>query len=91
MLKRALAFAAIGVGAVGMAVPAGAQTYVQDDVFTRDTTGVQPTVVQRGPVGQALPRTGDDSTAPLGRLGAGLLVAGGVTVFVAKRRQQANA
>jgi LPXTG-motif cell wall-anchored protein len=39
----------------------------------------------------ALPRTGTDSSMALGQLGAVLLAAGGVTVFVTRRRQLAKA
>ncbi len=89
MLKRALAVAAIGVAA--FTAPAAAQTpgtaYVQDEVIERGGDVLPNTVVQGQPVGRALPRTGDDSTVPLGQLGAGLLVAGGVVVFVARRKQ----
>jgi LPXTG-motif cell wall-anchored protein len=40
--------------------------------------------------GVPLPRTGDDSSIDLGRVGLFLLAAGGATVYAVRRRQTAN-
>ena len=74
---------AVGVSVTGTDCVRGVQ-------FTQ--TAVLTPVQAGGATGGApLPRTGDDTSLNLGRIGLFLVAAGGVTVFMARRRQLAHA
>lgn len=74
---------ATGVSVTGTDCVRGVQ-FTQSLVLT-------PVQAGTGTAGAPLPRTGDDTTLDLGRIGLFLVAAGGVAVFAARRRQPAHA
>jgi hypothetical protein len=74
---------AVGVSVTGTDCVRGVQ-FTQTAVLT-------PVQAGGATAGAPLPRTGDDTSLDLGRIGLFLVAAGGVTVFMARRRQLAHA
>jgi LPXTG-motif cell wall-anchored protein len=71
-----------------IAITCGQDVQVLGVSVTRGQAGTAlPTLGGTGTAGR-LPQTGDDSARPLTQLGVGLLAAGGVAAYAAKKRRQ---